>query len=88
MTIPLSAVRLDLLGDLFKAGTDLANLGILGILAVGVVALAFFAWRAYDREVRRADAAADLAVTLSDRFDRALDILERSQSRRRNGDAR
>lgn len=85
----LAAVKgSDLLGDLFKAGSDLANLGILGILAVAVLALTWFAWQSYRREVQRADKAEMLAGTLSSQFDRALDVMERQASRRRNGDVR
>ena len=36
-------------------GLDLAPLGQYGAIGVGIVALGFFAWRAYNREVQRSD---------------------------------
>jgi hypothetical protein len=76
------------IGDLFQSGTALANLGVLGLFGLAVVILGWLHYKSDVREQKRGDAAAELATTLSAQFDRALDLIERMQSRRRNGDAR
>lgn len=75
------------MGDLFRAGTDLANLGILGLLGAAVVALSWFAFRAYRREELRADQALTGWQAATLQFERALDLIERMQNRRRDEDA-
>lgn len=77
----------DLMADIFKAGSDLANLGVLGILAVAVILLSLLMYRAYQREVVRADVALAGWQAATTQFERALDLIEKMQSRRRGGDA-
>ena len=87
----MDLVRQSVLGDLFKAGTDLANLGLLGLLGTIVVLLAWAVYRvtrtAYDREVQRADIAMAGWNNATTQFERALNLIDKMQNRRRSEDA-
>jgi hypothetical protein len=74
--------------DFFKSGTALANAGVLGILGIAVIALAWVVYQAYQREIRRADTALALAQSATEQFERALDLIEKMNTRRRASDER
>jgi len=74
--------------DIFQSGTALANLGVLGILGVAVVALCWVVYKAYQREIKRADLALEGWQNATAQFERALDLIEKMQDRRRASDGR
>lgn len=82
----LAVLRTDLLSDLFKSGSDLANLGMLGLMGVGTLVLAYLHYRSDEREERRGDALLKLSQDATLQFERALDLIEKLQNRHRNGD--
>lgn len=86
MSTFLLVLRSSLLSDLFKSGTDLANLGVLGFLGVSVIILGWLHYRSDQREERRGDALLKLSQDATDQFQRALDVIEKMQNRKRNGD--
>jgi len=74
--------------DIFKSGTDLANLGVAGILGAAVIALAYVVYRAYQREIKRTDLALAGWQAATVQFERALELIEKMQNRRRMDDER
>ena len=76
------------IGDLFRAGSDLANIGLLGLFGTSTVGLSWFAFKAYQREVKRGDLAMAGWQAATEQFERALDLIEKMSNRRRSEDAR
>ena len=74
------------MSDLFKSGTDLANAGVLTLLGIAVIALAYVAYKAYKREISRADLALAGWQNATTQFEKALELIKQMQSRRRTGD--
>ena len=72
--------------DLFRSGTELANLGVLGLLGIAVIALAIVVYKAYQREISRTDVALAGWQNATTQFERALDVIERMQDRHRRTD--
>lgn len=75
------------MGDIFQGGSQLASLGVGGILGVGVLVLGWLHLKAYSREIARGDAAMKGWADATEQFERALNLIEKMQSRRRSGDA-
>lgn len=85
------------LNDLFDAATALGKLTVAGILSFDVIAAGWIIvaftreWVVPGRALRRSEARADknfqLAEDATDQFERALDVIERMQDRRRATDA-
>lgn len=85
------------LDDLFNAATGLGKLGIVGILALGVILIGtgfFFEMvvpgrthrRELKREMDRADRNLEGWEDATKQFERSLDVIERMQGRRRATD--
>lgn len=79
-------VRASGVADWFTSGSALANLGVGGILGTIVIVLAVLHYRSDRREEARGDAALKGWADATKQFERSLDLIERMQNRKRNGD--
>lgn len=71
------------MNEVFQSGTALANLGVLGILGTAVVALSVIVYKAYQREIRRADFALEGWNSATAQFERAMDVIDKMNDQKR-----